>query len=195
MRKILFFDTETTGLPNNYNAPITAVQNWPRMVQLAFLVYQEDGSLDAKHNYIIKPEGYVIPADATRIHRITTQQALTDGQDLGQVLNLFYQAIGESSILIGHNVEFDKAIAGAEFIRKKMDTKALLSTRSFCTMKDKNVVNFCKIPGKYGFKWPTLEELHFKLFREQIAEAHDASIDIESTARCFFELLKRRVVK
>jgi DNA polymerase III epsilon subunit-like protein len=195
MRKILFFDTETTGLPTHYNAPISAVQNWPRMVQLAFLIYNEDGSLNAKQNYIIKPEGYVIPAEATRIHRITTQQALAEGYNLTEVLNLFYQAISESAILIGHNIEFDKAIVGAEFIRKKIDTKALLATRSFCTMKDKNVVNFCKIPGKFGFKWPTLEELHFRLFNEPIAEAHDASIDIESTAKCFFELLKRRVVK
>ena len=195
MRKILFFDTETTGLPNNYNAPISAVQNWPRMVQLAFLVYNEAGSLDSKHNYIIKPEGYVIPAEATRIHRITTQQALVEGQDLMQVLSLFHQAVGESAILIGHNIEFDKAIVGAEFIRKKIDPKALLSKRTFCTMKDKNVVNFCKIPCKFGFKWPTLEELHFRLFNAQITDAHDASIDIESTAKCFFELLKRRVVK
>lgn len=195
MRKILFFDTETTGLPNNYHAPISAVQNWPRMVQLAFLVYNEDGSLDSKHNYIIKPEGYVIPSEATRIHRITTQQALVEGQDLMRVLSLFHQAISESVILIGHNVEFDKAIVGAEFIRKKIDPKALLSRRSFCTMKDKNVVSFCKIPGKFGFKWPTLEELYFRLFNEQIKDAHDASIDIESTANCFFELLKRRVVR
>ena len=195
MRKILFFDTETTGLPGNYNAPITHVQNWPRMVQLAYSVYYEDGSLVGKHNFIIKPEGYVIPADATKIHRITTQQALAEGHDLEQVLDLFHQAISESSILIGHNVEFDKAIIGAEFVRKKIDTKVLLSRRSFCTMKDKNVVNFCKIPGKYGFKWPTLEELHFKLFKEQIVDAHDASIDIDSTAKCFWELLKRQVVR
>lgn len=195
MRKILFFDTETTGLPQNYNAPISAVHNWPRMVQLAFLEYYEDGSLTNQHNYIIKPEGYVIPADATRIHRITTQQALAKGYDLVKILNLFHQVISESAILIGHNIAFDRSIVGAEFIRKKIDTNALLSKRSFCTMKDKNIVNFCKIPGKFGFKWPTLEELHFRLFNEQITEAHDASIDIESTARCFFELLKRRVVK
>ena len=30
----LFFDTETTGLPKNYNAPITDTDNWPRLVQL-----------------------------------------------------------------------------------------------------------------------------------------------------------------
>ncbi len=195
MRKILFFDTETTGLPSNYNAPVTHVQNWPRMVQLAYSEYYEDGSLRAKHNYIIKPEGYVIPADATRIHRITTQQALAEGHDLLDILTLFQQAIIESSIVIGHNVEFDKAIVGAEYVRKKIDPKVLLTKRSFCTMKDKNVVNFCKIPGKYGFKWPTLEELHFQLFKEQIVDAHDASIDIESTAKCFWELLKRQVVK
>lgn len=195
MRKILFFDTETTGLPSNYNAPVTNVQNWPRMVQLAYSEYYEDGSLLAKHNYIIKPEGYVIPADATRIHRITTQQALAEGHDLLDILTLFQQAIIESSIVIGHNVAFDKAIVGAEYVRKKIDPKVLLTKRSFCTMKDKNVVNFCKIPGKYGFKWPTLEELHFRLFKEQIVDAHDASIDIESTAKCFWELLKRQVVK
>lgn len=195
MRKILFFDTETTGLPNNFNAPISAVHNWPRMVQLAFLVYNEDATLASKHNYVIKPEDYVIPADATKIHRITTQQALLEGNDLGQVLALFQETINESAIMIGHNVEFDKAIVGAEFIRKKIDPKALLSKRTFCTMKDKKVVDFCKIPGRYGFKWPTLEELHFRLFSEQITDAHDASIDIESTAKCFWELLKRRVVK
>lgn len=195
MRKILFFDTETTGLPRNYNAPLTDVRNWPRMVQLAYDVYYEDGSLDARHNYIIKPEGYVIPAEATSIHRITTQQAWAEGHDLRQILNFFNHSVNEASILIGHNVEFDKAIVGAEFIRKKIDTNALLAKRSFCTMKDKSVVNFCKIPGKYGFKWPTLEELHFRLFKEQLVNAHDASIDIDATAKCFWELLKRQVVR
>jgi DNA polymerase III epsilon subunit-like protein len=195
MRKILFFDTETTGLPYNYNAPVTNIQNWPRMVQLAYTEYYEDGSLVSKHNYIIIPEGYTIPAEATKIHRITTQRALAEGHDLSEVLSVFHQAIGQAAILIGHNVEFDKAVVGAEFIRKRMDAKALLSKRSFCTMKDKNVVNFCKIPGKYGFKWPTLEELHFRLFEKQIVDAHDASVDIEYTARCFWELLKRQVVR
>ncbi|WP_337041874.1 3'-5' exonuclease [Emticicia sp. 17c] len=194
MRKIVFFDTETTGLPYNYNAPFTYVQNWPRMVQLAFLEYHENGTLAARHNYIIKPEGYTIPPEATQIHRITTQQALTEGHDLSQILTLFQRVITESAILIAHNFEFDKAIVGAEFVRKKMDVQPLASKRSFCTMKDKNIINFCRIPGKYGYKWPTLDELHYKLFQEHITEAHDASIDIESTARCFWELLKRRII-
>jgi DNA polymerase III subunit epsilon len=195
MRKILFFDTETTGLPQFYNAPITQVNNWPRLVQLAFIAYFEDGSLASKHNYIIKPEGFVIPRDATLIHRISNQQAQTEGHDLRQILDVFANAINESAILIAHNFDFDKNIVGAEFVRKGFDTKPLLTKRSFCTMKDKNVVNFCGIQGKNGYKWPKLEELHYKLFNERFSDAHDASIDIEATARCFWGLLKLGAVR
>lgn len=195
MRKIVFFDTETTGLPKYYNAPITQANNWPRLVQLAFLEYFEDGSLSAKHNYIIKPEGFSIPRDATLIHRISNQQAQTEGHDLTKVLDIFADAINESAILIAHNFDFDKNIVGAEFIRKDFDTKSLLIKRSFCTMKNKNVVNFCGIQGKNGYKWPKLEDLYFKLFKEKISNAHDASVDIQATAKCFWELLRLGVVR
>lgn len=195
MRKILFFDTETTGLPQFYNAPITQVSNWPRLVQLAFLEYYEDGSLAAKHNYIIKPEGFTIPREATLIHRISNEQAQTEGKDLTQVLDIFADAINESVILIAHNFDFDRNIVGAEFIRKDFDTKPLMTKRNFCTMKNKDVVNFCRIPNKTGYKWPKLEELHYNLFNQRFIDAHDASIDIEATAKCFWELLRRGVVR
>jgi DNA polymerase III subunit epsilon len=195
MRKILFFDTETTGLPQYYNAPITQVNNWPRLVQLAFIEYFEDGTLASKHNYIIKPEGFTIPRDATLIHRISNQQAQTEGHDLTQVLDIFADAINESVILIAHNFDFDKNIVGAEFVRKDFDTKPLLTKRSFCTMKDKNVVNFCRIQGRNGYKWPKLEELHYRLFKERINDAHDASVDIQSTAKSFWELLRLGVIR
>jgi len=195
MRKILFFDTETTGLPQFYNAPITQVNNWPRLVQLAFIEYYEDGTLASNHNYIIKPEGFSIPRDATHIHRITNEQAQTEGHDLTQVLDIFADTITESSILIAHNFDFDKNIVGAEFVRKEFDTKPILTKRSFCTMKNKNIVNFCRISGKNGFKWPKLEELHYKLFNQKISDTHDASIDIAATAKCFWELLRRGVIR
>lgn len=195
MRKILFFDTETTGLPQFYNAPITQVNNWPRLVQLAFIEYYEDGSLAAKHNYIIKPEGFMIPRDATLIHRISNEKAQTEGKDLTQILDIFADAINESAILIAHNFDFDRNIVGAEFVRKEFDTKPLLTKRSFCTMKNKDVVNFCRIPNKNGYKWPKLEELHYKLFNQRFIDAHDASIDIEATAKCFWELLRRGVIR
>jgi DNA polymerase III subunit epsilon len=195
MRKILFFDTETTGLPQFYNAPITQVNNWPRLVQLAFIEFYENGTLAAKHNYIIKPEGFSIPREATLIHRITNEQAQTEGHNLTQVLDIFADAITESSILIAHNFDFDRNIVGAEFVRKEFDTKPILTKRSFCTMKNKDIVSFCRISGKNGYKWPKLEELHYKLFNQKISDAHDASIDIAATAKCFWELLRRGLIR
>ena len=38
----LFFDTETTGLPRSWKAPITDSNNWPRLVQIAWLVFDLD---------------------------------------------------------------------------------------------------------------------------------------------------------
>ena len=195
MKKIIFFDTETTGLPKSYNAPISNTQNWPRMVQLAFIEYFEDGTLAAEHNYIIKPEGFSIPTQTSNIHRITTERANAEGRDLQEVLTIFNNAVKESVLLVAHNFDFDKCIIGAELFRKSFDTNVFMSKRNFCTMKNKNVIDFCKISGNYGYKWPKLDELHYKLFQKRITDAHDASIDIRATANCFWELLKRGVVK
>jgi len=50
--------------------------------------------------------------------------------------------------------------------------------------------NYCAIQGPYGYKWPKLSELHYKLFRTGFDEAHDAAVDIKATAKCFWELKK-----
>ncbi|MDP2042871.1 MAG: 3'-5' exonuclease, partial [Algoriphagus sp.] len=67
----LFFDTETTGLPKNYKAEITDLDNWPRLVQLAYLIYSPNGKLEVERNYILKPQNFKIPLEATNIHGIT----------------------------------------------------------------------------------------------------------------------------
>ena len=51
----LIFDTETTGLPKNWRAPISDTENWPRCVQLAWQVHDEIGNLIESKSYIIKP--------------------------------------------------------------------------------------------------------------------------------------------
>ena len=48
--------------------------------------------------------------------------------------------------------------------------------------------DFCKISGPYGYKWPKLSELHYKLFKKGFDEAHNAAVDINATAKCFWEL-------
>ena len=181
----LFFDTETTGLPRNWRAPITDLSNWPRLVQIAYLFYDRNGNLIDKGDYIIRPEGFTIPIEASRIHGITTDRALIDGALLKEVLDRFQSIINQAEYLIAHNMSFDEKIVGAEFLRNRM-SDGIAPKRKICTMQ--STTNFCALDGPYGYKWPKLSELHYKLFRTGFDEAHNAAVDINATAKCFWEL-------
>ena len=187
----LFFDTETTGLPRNWKAPVTDLNNWPRMVQLAFLLCDRDGNEISGGDYIIRPEGYTIPADASRIHGITTERALLEGRPLSEVLEVFNSLIPQASYLVAHYISFDEKIVGAEFLRCHMPN-SLNGKRKICTMD--STTNFCAINGAYGYKWPKLSELHYKLFRTGFEEAHNAAADIRATVKCFWELKRRGIL-
>ncbi len=71
----LIFDTETTGLPQNWKAPLTDFNNWPRMVQLAWQMHDSQGKLIDVKKLIIKTKGYDITYNAEKIHGISTDRA------------------------------------------------------------------------------------------------------------------------
>ena len=71
----LIFDTETTGLPKRWDAPITDTNNWPRCIQIAWQLHDDMGKLIEHQDYLVKPEGFNIPYDAERIHGISTEIA------------------------------------------------------------------------------------------------------------------------
>ena len=181
----LFFDTETTGLPKSWKAPVTELNNWPRLVQLAYLFYDNNGNKIMGGDFIIKPEGFIIPKEVSRIHGISNERALEEGVPLRDVLIGFQKLIDESEYLVAHNMSFDEKIVGAEFLRMKM-LDGIARKRRICTMQSST--NFCALPGQYGFKWPTLHELHYKLFQSGFEEAHNAAADIMATSKCFWEL-------
>ena len=189
----LIFDTETTGLPKNYKAPLTDSDNWPRMVQLAWQLHDETGKLTEARSYIVKPEEYTIPYAAEKVHGISTEKALEKGKDLIWVLEEFNQALKQTRFLVGHNIDFDISIVGAEYFRKNISTRFLKLT-TIDTMQDST--DYCALPGGKGgkFKWPNLSELHQKLFGEGFDEAHNAAADVMATARCFLELLRIGVI-
>ncbi len=188
----LVFDTETTGLPKRWNAPISDVDNWPRCVQLAWQLHDEMGNLLEQRDLLIKPDGFDIPFDAEQIHGISTELATEEGVPLQEALEAFQSALEKSTFLVGQNVGFDINITGAELYRAGMNTElTALPVLDTCT---EDTAELCQIPGGRGgkFKLPTLTELHDYLFQEPFAEAHNASADVEATARCFFELVRRR---
>ena len=181
----LFFDTETTGLPRNWRAPVTDLNNWPRMIQIAWILSDDKGNRIEVDDYIIKPENFKIPRDASRVHGISTERAIDEGEDLELVLNKFNGLVEQTDFIVAHNISFDEKILGAELLRKRIQSKFNMK-RKLCTMESST--NYCKLPGPYGYKWPKLSELHIKLFGEDFEEAHDASVDINATEKCFWEM-------
>jgi uncharacterized protein (TIGR02145 family) len=188
---ILFFDTETTGLPKNWKAPVTDLDNWPRLVQLAYLVYDFDGNLIHSCNEIIKPDGFTIPTEASNVHGITTEMAKQRGSDINDVFELFLIHLKRSKMIVAHNMAFDEKIIGSELIRLGKEN-VIVAKEKVCTML--KTVDLCKIEGPYGYKWPKLEELHRYLFNHDFEGAHDALADIQATAKCFWELKNRGVI-
>lgn len=191
---ILFFDTETTGLPRSWRAPVTDVANWPRLVQLAWILYEESGRELSQGSYIIKPDGFTIPKEVAAIHGISTERALREGESILAVLNAFQSEMQRSVCLVAHNMSFDEMVIGAEFLRNKLPNPVIAKKR-ICTKEA--TTNFCAIPSPNGYgdyKWPKLAELHAKLFGCDFEGAHNAIADVAATAKCYWQLKKLGVL-
>lgn len=185
----LIFDTETTGKIENWKAPVTDFEAFPRVVQLAWQLHDYKGALIEVKNFIIKPDGYTIPFNAEKIHGISTERAMRTGVPIDFVMDEFKKALAETDFVVGHNIEFDLKVMGAEYARIDRND-GLLKKRQLDTMLTST--DFCKLKGGRGkgYKYPTLNELSQKLFNQSVDNAHNASADVEATSRCFLELLR-----
>jgi DNA polymerase III epsilon subunit-like protein len=188
--KFLLVDCETTGLPRTRYFSADDVECWPRLVQVAWGRSDSQGNLAEARCHIISPEGFRIPADATMIHGITHARARRVGRDLKEVLDEFQEEINRpGTVFVAHNLEYDWGVLASEFVRTGKPLSDL-EIPGICTMKSTTEVCCLPRPGGFGFKWPTLEELHVHLFGCTYEGIHDASHDLEACARCFFKLLK-----
>jgi len=192
----LIFDTETTGLPTNWDAPLDDFDNWPRLIQLAWQIHDEKGELVEVTSFLVKPDGFIIPRGSEKIHGISTERATKEGHPIKFVLDEFNKALEKAQITIGHNLEFDNNIVGSEMLRIGFDNNILLKQKTQIDTKGEST-NYCALPGGKGgnYKWPTLEELYLKLFNESFDAAHNASADVQATARCFFELVRIGIIQ
>ena len=190
---LLFFDTETTGLPSRDRKVRSDPLSWPRLVELGWILMSDDGVCLEEHSLIIKPDGFEIPSAATEIHGISTADALLKGLQVTEVIDRFCGSARKADLFVAHNLSYDIRILLTELIR--LDKRDLLPSRKgTCTMKSS--ARFCGIPGRFGkgFKWPSLSGLHLKLYEKQPESAHHALDDARTCAACYFELVKRGVV-
>jgi len=180
------FDTETTGLPRfgrgglpkttDRSAYLTA-----RVVSLAWLEARRTDHLClGSGDGIVRPEGFVIPEEAAKIHGIHTARALAEGRPFGEVIAPFVAALRRSVAVAGHNVDFDVHVLGAELIQRgqKELHDLLLAKPRVCTMRmGKSMLNLTRNP-KLGV-------LYEALFGKPMeGTLHDASVDTLACYRC-----------
>ena len=211
----LFFDTETTGLFIDesksmnpfrnqvlYNSLRSSLLRQPHLVQLSWITTDKDCNIISQHDYIIQPQGFCIPPEATRIHGITTEIAKEKGTPIKEVIEKFMEDVYAANTLVGHNIEFDKKVINTELIRlglnneyDDMNSYDFMSKESICTMK-KSIL-YCEIPsGNYyhPYKQPKLQELHKKLFGYEFEDAHNSMSDVTATLKCFKEMRERGLI-
>lgn len=182
----IFIDTETTWLPKDYKASYTDFKNWPRIVQFTWLIYDETANLLKEKDYIIKPKWFKIPLSSTAICWISHEFARKNWVELDFVLNEFSKDITLANKIIAHNISFDEAIISVEFLRKWLNIPFEWINK-YCTMKA--WVDICKITKwRNSYKYPTLCELYYHLFKEDLIWAHNSLVDTKACAKCFFEM-------
>jgi DNA polymerase III epsilon subunit-like protein len=156
--KVLVFDTETTGLP--HDSSLTAYQspgNWPHLVSISWAILDSvSNTVVTSHCYIIRPDSWEIPAESSKIHGISHAQALEFGTPLREVMEKFN---GEQcDIMVAHNMNFDMNVIINAILWDLNIPFGGFKKRRFCTMFMTR--SMCKLPGKYGYKFPKLKELY-----------------------------------
>ena len=188
----IIFDTETTGLPRSKYGLITDDSNWPYIVQLAWIIVNKNGIVKTQ-NYIIKlPAGVSISAEVTKIHGISNKMMREEGISASIGFREFIDDMNKSTFFVAHNIAFDTKILRAELYRHKMFSEINMIDRKkkYCTMK--HGTDICKIKhSTYDkWKWPTLVELHWVLFGQELQESqlHNAFVDVLICLRCYWKM-------
>ena len=186
--KTLIFDTETSGLPTSYKASFADKNAWPRIVEIAWIIIEDNSRPISSSEFLIRPDGFSISQGATAVHGITTEKALTEGNPLRYALACLAEDLSEVNLIVAHNIDFDFPVINCEYLRMNMPSSLGAKTR-FCTMR--STTELCNLPGSYGPKWPKLEELYRFLFSRSFSEAHRAMHDVQATTECYLELCRR----
>jgi DNA polymerase-3 subunit alpha len=201
---VLIFDVETTGLlpKNNTDSPVY-------ITQLSFAMY------DAKKNRLIKtynayiniPEEVPISNKITELTGIDRKKLSSEGIDIIDVLETFYDAYCRADIIVAHNLDFDSKVMEIEanrnydrltnkelapYIVWMFDSiyKKLTNLVMKCTMKmSKELCNIQRVNSRGPYiKFPTLCELYEKLFHTKPENLHNSMIDVLACLRCYLKL-------
>lgn len=182
------FDCTPMNKVKNTRALASDTTSWPRLVHLSWIVLNDELKPIEDHDYIIIPEGFIINGAVKEFAKIDDEDVEKKSKDLKEALEEFGKALDEADYVFAHNLAMNAGVVGAEFIRNTMKNR-LAYANSYCLMQESTF--FCKLPSKTGgYKWPSLNELHGKIFNKQYSPTNNARADVIAATRSFIALKK-----
>lgn len=188
--KFVFIDTETTGLPRDEYASPYAVDEWPRIVQMSWIIADSTKRVFLKRDYIIRPEGFIIPYKAVKIHGIDTNKAMREGYPIQQVLNTFIADCSGVDYVVGYNINFDERVVDAELIRAGLPL-IMEDMSSICVMRHHGV--FANFGDGARDHYPSLGDLYLDYFSRFMPNAHNSLADVQATMEIFWAMREKEI--
>lgn len=183
--RLLFFDTETTGLPDRSRPLDHASQ--PHLVQVAACLADADGRVWGSLSLIVYPSAWEIPERAAAVHGITSDIARKVGVGEDSATMALTDLARCADLIVAHNLDFDRRIIMTAILRTQPQSADWWGRlKGYCTMQAARPV--CKLPptdrqrmaGFTDYKSPTLAEAHQILCGEPLALAHEAQADMRA---------------
>jgi DNA polymerase III epsilon subunit-like protein len=180
------FDTETTGIPNQRNCKYSDDSAYEscRIVSIAWIILSDTFEVVSESYHLIRPDGYVIPEDATQVHGISQEHALLNGVPFTDIVAALLAGLHQCTDLVAHNISFDFGVVLHELHtcgNYRDVISKMFSMKRTCTMLEGR-----KTMG-VG-KFPKLIELYMHYFGKAPEESmHNALVD----TRCCYECFKK----
>lgn len=172
MTRELIFDTETTGFD-----PLTG----DRLIEIGLVEMVDRSLTGSNYHAYVNPERDV-PESAFKIHGLSTE-FLKDKPVFSEVMDEFLAYVGDDSLLVAHNAEFDM-----RFINWELENagKPILHTKRFI---DTLAIARTKFPGAAN----SLDALCKRFgVNNTHRTLHGALLDAEILADVYIELLGGR---
>lgn len=200
MSLILCWDTETTGLPL-FSQP-SEDPGQPHLVQIAAVLFDENTrQAISSMNVIVRPEDWDIPEVVSRVHGITTEQAMLVGIPEWCALSMFHEMWKVSSARLAFNEQFDARIMQIAYKRYRDNehADAFKAGNAICAAKMASPI--MKLPptakmvaaGRKHNKMPNLGEAYHHFTGKVLEGAHSALVDVKACMEVYFAIKKMEI--
>ena len=153
----------------------------------------ENGKILASRDDLIEPTGFSVSPAFEKKHRVKQEELKAEGIPVRDSIEAFMDMVPEADMVFAHNLIMNQGVVTAEAERAEI-LERLSSAETYCFMQE--ATYFCAIPGKGGkYKWPSLTEIHQRIFNRGFSESGRADADVNALARCFIVMYKTGVLE